>query len=92
MKTFLFLPLILFYLASSAQPKTKTKLKKVITTATSDSMPALLKPTTKYTDNVDDRMKGPSGEKIYIGQNGGRYYLKAGKKNYVPYGNKIKKG
>ena len=47
--------------------------------------------TTKYTDNVDDRMKGPKGEKIYIGPNGGRYYLKDGKKVYVEYkGNKKK--
>jgi hypothetical protein len=46
----------------------------------------------KYNDNVDDRMKGPNGEKIYIGSNGGRYYLKNGRKVYVPYkGNKKKK-
>ena len=46
----------------------------------------------KYNDNVDDRMKGPNGEKIYIGPNGGRYYLKNGKKVYVPYkGTKKKK-
>lgn len=48
--------------------------------------------TNKYKDNVDDRMKGPNGEKIYIGPNGGRYYLKNGKKVYVPYkGTKKKK-
>jgi len=48
--------------------------------------------TNKYKDNVDDRMKGPKGEKIYIGPNGGRYYLKNGKKVYVPYkGTKKKK-
>ncbi|ULQ56521.1 hypothetical protein KJS94_17865 [Flavihumibacter rivuli] len=47
--------------------------------------------TNKYNDNVDDRMKGPNGEKIYIGPNGGRYYLKNGKKVYVEYkGNKKK--
>lgn len=45
----------------------------------------------KYHDNVDDRMKGPKGEKVYIGPNGGRYYLKNGKKVYVDYkGNKKK--
>ena len=50
-------------------------------------------PTNKYNDDVDDRMKGPKGEKIYIGPNGGRYYLKEGKKIYVEYnGNKKKKG
>lgn len=48
--------------------------------------------TNKYNDNIDDRMKGPNGEKIYIGEKGGRYYLKDGKKVYVPYkGNKKKK-
>lgn len=46
----------------------------------------------KYSDNVDDRMKGPHGEKIYIGEKGGRYYLTGGKKVYVEYkGNKKKK-
>lgn len=46
---------------------------------------------TKYTDNIDDRMKGPKGEVIYIGANGGRYYIKQGKKIYVEYkGNKRK--
>ena len=43
----------------------------------------------KYHDNIDDRMKGPKGEAIYIGPNGGRYYMKNGKKVYVEYkGNK----
>ena len=50
------------------------------------------KTTGKYTDNVDDRMKGPGGEKVYIGPNGGRYYLKDGKKVYVEYKGKKKKG
>jgi hypothetical protein len=63
--------------------------------------PAVVKPTvankpavpSKYSDNIDDRMKGPNGEKIFIGSNGGRYYLDAkGNKKYVPYkGNKKKK-
>lgn len=39
----------------------------------------------KYHDNIDDRMKGPNGEAIYIGPNGGRYYMKNGKKIYVEY-------
>jgi hypothetical protein len=45
----------------------------------------------KYHDNIDDRMKGPNGEKIYIGEAGGRYYLKNGKKVYVKYNGKKKK-
>jgi len=45
----------------------------------------------KYHDNIDDRMKGPAGEAIYIGSEGGRYYMKNGKKVYVEYkGNKSK--
>ena len=45
--------------------------------------------TNKYNDNIDNRMKGPKGEIIYIGQNGGRYYIKNGKKIYVEFkGNK----
>jgi hypothetical protein len=39
----------------------------------------------KYHDNIDNRMKGPNGEVIYIGPNGGRYYLKNGRKVYVKY-------
>ncbi len=39
----------------------------------------------KYHDNIDNRMKGPGGEAIYIGPNGGRYYMKKGKKIYVEY-------
>lgn len=40
----------------------------------------------KYRDNIDDRMKGPKGEKIYIGPRGGRYYLNGkGEKVHVPY-------
>lgn len=43
----------------------------------------------KYHDNIDNRMKGPKGEVIYIGANGGRYYFKNGRKVYVKYkGNK----
>ncbi|HEY8688817.1 MAG TPA: hypothetical protein VIM07_06245 [Chitinophagaceae bacterium] len=43
----------------------------------------------KYHDNIDNRMKGPNGEAIYIEPNGGRYYMKNGKKVYVEYkGNK----
>ena len=45
----------------------------------------------KYHDNIDNRMKGPNGEVIYIGVNGGRYFMKSGKKIYVEYkGNKKK--
>jgi hypothetical protein len=47
--------------------------------------------TTKYNDNIDDRMKGPNGEVVYIGTSGGRFYMKNNKKVYVEYkGNKKK--
>ncbi len=39
----------------------------------------------KYHDNIDNRMKGPNGEAVYIGAKGGRYYMKNGKKVYVEY-------
>ncbi len=39
----------------------------------------------KYHDNIDNRMKGPKGEAIYIGTNGGRYYMKNGKRVYVEF-------
>ena len=94
MKKFLLLPFALCSIVLFAQKATpKTKVKKVVAARVpSDSIPVPPKPTTKYTDNVDDRMKGPKGEKIYIGPNGGRYYLNGDKKIYVPYGNKSKKG
>jgi len=34
---------------------------------------------------VDEEMVGPKGEEIFIGVNGGRYFLKDGKKIYVGY-------
>jgi|GEM_PF-3036478 len=96
MKKLLLVPLALLSVAIMAQTSTRTKtpakLKKVVSKVVSDSIPVPPKPTTKYTDNVDDRMKGPNGEKIFIGPNGGRYYLKGDKKIYVPYGIKNKKG
>ena len=92
MKKFLLLPFALFCMASNAQPRPKQKIKKPVTLRAEDSVLWVKKPGTKYTDNVDDRMKGPNGEKIFIGPNGGRYYLKGYKKVYVPYGNKTKKG
>lgn len=45
----------------------------------------------KYHDNIDNRMKGPKGEVIYIGTSGGRYYMKNGKKVYVEYKGNDKK-
>ncbi len=45
----------------------------------------------KYHDNIDNRMKGPNGEVIYIGTQGGRYYIKNGKKVYVEYKGNDKK-
>ncbi|MEO7311480.1 MAG: hypothetical protein ABIX01_13845 [Chitinophagaceae bacterium] len=95
MKKLLLIPLSLMGLFLFAQPKSvkNVKVKKhVAKTMSNDSIPVPPKPATKYNDNVDDRMKGPNGEKIFIGRNGGRYYLKGEKKIYVPYGNKIKKG
>lgn len=35
--------------------------------------------------NLDEEMVGPRGEEIFIGTNGGRYFLKDGKKIYVGY-------
>lgn len=94
MKKLLFISLSLLGLVLFAQTKssTKAKLKKQVAKSSNDSVPVPPKPTTKYTDNVDDRMKGPNGEKVFIGPNGGRYYMKGDKKIYVPYGNKNKKG
>jgi hypothetical protein len=34
---------------------------------------------------LDEEMVGPRGEEIFVGANGGRYYLKDGKKIYVGY-------
>jgi hypothetical protein len=66
--------LLLFTAVSFAQKKhPNRKLVKVKTTLD------------KYHDNIDNCMKGPNGEVIYIGPNGGRYYLKNGKKVYVKY-------
>ncbi len=45
----------------------------------------------KYHDNIDNRMKGPNGELIYIGTQGGRYYMKNGKKIYIEYKGNDKK-
>jgi hypothetical protein len=35
--------------------------------------------------NIDEEMVGPKGEEIFVGANGGRYFLKDGKKIYVGY-------
>ena len=70
--------LLLLTSSSFAQKKHPIKKQQKIRTAL-----------TKYNDNIDNRMKGPHGEVIYIGPNGGRYYMKNGKKIYVEYkGNK----
>ena len=70
--------LLLLVFSSYAQRKYPNKRKQIGKIAL-----------TKYNDNIDNRMKGPKGEVIYIGPNGGRYYLKNGKKIYVEYkGNK----
>ena len=74
MKKLLAIPLLFMGMTLFAQPKNKTAAVK--DTAKTKSA--------KYTDNIDDRMKGPNGEKVYIGPNGGRYYLKDDKKVYVP--------
>ncbi len=70
--------LLLFAMSSIAQRRHTIKRQQKVKVAL-----------TKYNDNIDNRMKGPKGEVIYIGPNGGRYYLKNGKKIYVVYnGNK----
>lgn len=62
--------------------------KKVVKAAADTAKKA----TDKYHDNVDDRMKGPKGEKVFIGPSGGRYYLTAaGNKVYVPLKKAAKK-
>ncbi len=58
---------------------------------TTQKKPATTKAVSKYNDNVDDRMKGPNGEKVFIGDKGGRYYMKNGKKVYVEHKTKKKK-
>jgi hypothetical protein len=58
---------------------------------TTQKKPGTTKAVNKYNDNVDDRMKGPNGEKIFIGEKGGRYYMKNGKKIYVEHKTKKKK-
>lgn len=69
-----------------SQPKTKTtNSKSEKTTVDHEKTKNSTKAADKYHDNVDDRMKGPKGEKVYIGTNGGRYYLNSSnKKVYVP--------
>ena len=84
MKKLLLLPFALISLASFAQQK-KKELKVAV-----DS--TKVKATNKYTDNVDDRMKGPNGEKVFIGPSGGRYYMKGDKKVYLATNIKKKKG
>ena len=70
--------LMLFISSSFAQRRLPNKRQQKVNSAIN-----------KYTDNIDNRMKGPKGEIIYIGQNGGRYYLKNKKKIYVEFkGNK----
>lgn len=70
--------LILFISSSFAQRRLPNKRQQKVNSAIN-----------KYTDNIDNRMKGPKGEVIYIGPNGGRYYMKNGKRIYVEFkGNK----
>lgn len=77
-KIIMALALLLFVSYSFAQKKHPNKRQQKIRAALS-----------KYSDNIDNRMKGPHGEVIYIGPNGGRYYIKNGKKVYVEFkGNK----
>ena len=76
MKSSIFLFTILFSLSTGLFAQQKDKSKAPAAKSVTPN---------KYKDNVDDRMKGPKGEKIYIGEKGGRYYLKNGKKVYVPY-------
>jgi maltose-binding protein MalE len=73
------------FLSISVQAQTKPATKKQATTTQKSST------NDKSKDNIDDRMKGPKGEKVYIGEKGGRYYLKNGKKIYVEYKGSKKK-
>lgn len=75
-----------------AAKETKAAVKPTTIVVKSASGAPVQATVNKATDNVDDRMKGPKGEKIMIGANGGRYYINAkGNKTYVPYkGNKKK--
>ena len=79
MKKLLIACILLMFTAASFSQKTKPhkiQTKKKISTD-------------KYHDNIDNRMKGPKGEVIYIGAHGGRYYMKNDKKIYVEFkGNK----
>ena len=88
------IPLLMLCIIAVSQPKpnAKPKVKPPKNSFKIDSIDHTKTATNKYTDNVDDRMKGPNGEKIFIGPNGGRYYMKGTNKVYVPYGNKNKKG
>lgn len=75
MKRLLIISVILLIAVSSfSQRRHPTKRQQKIRSALA-----------KYHDNIDNRMKGPHGEVIYIGPNGGRYYVKNGKRIYVPY-------
>lgn len=77
-KSLIVFALLLITVISYAQRKHQNKRQQKIKSAYA-----------KHHDNIDDRMKGPNGETIYIGRNGGRYYIKNGKRVYVQYkGNK----
>ncbi len=39
----------------------------------------------KHEGEIDEEMRGPSGEEMYIGSGGGRYFIRNNKKIYVGY-------
>lgn len=88
MKKILMAVALIVFSATAFSQDTKTTDSS---TNTSQASNADTSRSAKYHDNIDDRMKGPNGEAVYIGTQGGRYYMKNGKKIYVAYkGNKKK--
>ncbi len=39
----------------------------------------------KHEGEIDEEMRGPRGEEMYIGSGGGRYFIRNNKKIYVGY-------
>ena len=52
--------------------------------STKNSKPARNKKN-KHEGEVDEKMKGPRGEELYIGSGGGRCFIRNNKKIYVAY-------
>lgn len=84
MKKLYFIPLAFTLLINFAQEKPK-KAKVIHNKNKVKELPdsGLLAEITTIEDQVDKKMKGPNGEKVYVGSNGTRYYFKGGKKIYL---------